>query len=152
AGAPRGARSDAASDVAEARALFRRNLDAIRHQDRAAYLACYLRSPGLARTGFTGFTLSYDSLAASAGSAWPTVFEASDLRLTPTRDGVVYGTYRYHVRFGDDESNGLSERLFLETDAGWRIAVSTAFAAPAGTPAPDRALVGATLIDGTGKS
>jgi imidazolonepropionase-like amidohydrolase len=55
------------------------------------------------------------------------------------------------VRYGADESAGISERMFVRTDAGWRIAVSTAFAAPAGTPAPARALVGATLIDGTGK-
>ena len=143
--------ADGSGDVAEARALFQRNLDAIRHRDREAYLACYLRSPGLARTGFTGFTLSYDSLAASAGTGWPDVFEASDLRLTPVQDGLVYGTYRYRVRYGPDESSGISERLFRRTDAGWRIAVSTAFAAPQGTPAPDRALVGATLIDGTGK-
>ena len=88
------AATPAPSDVAQARALFERNLDAIRRRDRAAYLECYLRSPGLARTGFTGFTLSYDSLAASAGSGWPDVFEASELRLARVRDGVVYGTYR----------------------------------------------------------
>ena len=145
------ARADSAGDVAQARALFQRNLDAIRHRDRPKYLECYLHSPGLARTGFTGFTLSYDSLAASAGSGWPDVFEASDLRLTPVQDGVVYGTYRYRVRYGPEESAGLSERLFVRTEAGWRIAVSTAFQAPSGTPAPARALVGATLIDGTGK-
>jgi imidazolonepropionase-like amidohydrolase len=149
--APAPARADAAGDLAQARALFQRNLDAIRHRDRAAYLACYLHAPTLARTGFTGFTLSYDSLAATAGSGWPDGFEASDLRLTKVAAGVVYGTYRYRVRYGDDESAGISERLFLETAEGWRIAVSTAFPAPAGTPAPDRALVGATLIDGTGK-
>ena len=134
-----------------ARRLFEANLDAIRHRDRAAYLACYLHSEGLARTGSTGFVLGYDSLAASAGSGWPDRFEALDLRLTPVRDGVVYGTYRYRVRYGAIEQLGLSERCFVETPAGWRIAVSTAFQAPPGTPPAPRALVGATLIDGTGR-
>jgi len=153
---PPAARADAgaapgSADVAAARALFERNLDAIRRRDRDAYLACYLHSEALARTGFTGFILGYDSLAATAGSGWPTAFEALDLRLTPVRDGVVYGIYRYRVRYGEDESTGISERVFVRTDEGWRIAVSTAFASPAGTPAPARALVGATLIDGTGR-
>ena len=70
----------------------------------------------------------------------------------PVRDGVVYGTYRYRVRYGSVEQVGLSERFFVETPEGWRIAVSTAFPAPPGTPPPPRALVGATLIDGTGKA
>lgn len=41
--------------------------------------------------------------------------------------GVVYGTYRYDVRYGDSTSTGISERLFVRTPAGWRIAVTTAF-------------------------
>ena len=141
----------AREDLAAARRLFEANLDAIRRRDRDAYLACYLRSPELARTGATGFLLGYDSLAASAGSGWPDVFEARDLRLVPVKDGVVYGTYRYRVRYGEDEQSGLSERVFLRTPEGWRIAVTTAFPALEGTPPPARALVGGTLIDGTGR-
>jgi len=141
----------AASDVAAARQLFQANLDAIRHRDRTAYLACYLQSPNLARTGPEGPALSYDSLAANRDTSWPDGFEALDLQLVPVRDGVVYGTYRYRVRYGSVEQAGLSERFFVETPDGWRIAVSSAFQAPPGTPPPPRALVGATLIDGTGK-
>lgn len=137
-------------DVAAARALFERNLAAIAHRDRDAYLSCYLNAPSLARTGPAGFDLGYAGLEKDAGEAWPDTFEALDLRLVPVRDGVVYGTYRYRVRYGADEHSGLSERTFLKTPAGWRIAVSTAFDAPAGTPPPARALVGATLLDGTG--
>src|SRR5262245_27831591 len=139
-------------DLASARAVFQANLDAIRHRDRQAYLACYLQSPRLARTGATGFQLDYDSLAASAGSGWPDVFEAHDLRVTPIHDGLVYGTYGYRVRYGDDEQAGISERLFVETPAGWRIAMTSAFPAEAGTPPAPLALVGATLVDGTGKA
>jgi imidazolonepropionase-like amidohydrolase len=65
---------------------------------------------------------------------------------------VVYGTYRYRVRYGDEEHAGISERLFVSTTKGWRIAVTTAFDAPPGTPPPPVALVGGTLVDGTGAS
>jgi imidazolonepropionase-like amidohydrolase len=143
------AAADVAADVAAARAVFERNLDAIRHRDRAAYLSCYLQSPLLARTGPTGFALSYDSLAAGAGSGWPDHFEGLDLRLTPIHEGLVYGTYRYRVRYGADEQSGLSERLFVETPEGWKIAMTSAFAATPGVPAPPRAVVGGTLLDGT---
>jgi hypothetical protein len=78
------------------------------------------------------------------------VFEASDLQLVPVRPGVVYGTYRYRVRYGAEEQRGISERFFVKTKDGWRIAVTSAFPAPPGTPPPPRALVGATLLDGTG--
>ncbi len=145
-----GAAADAAADLAAARALFEANLDAIRNRDRDAYLACYLESERLARTGPAGPSLGYAGLAATAGDGWPEVFEAQDLRLVPVSPGVVYGSYRYRVRFDGDEQTGLSERLFLKTADGWKIAVTTAFPAPPATPPPPRALVGATLVDGTG--
>lgn len=137
-------------DLTAARALFEANLDAIRQRDREAYLACYLDSERLVRNGPTGLELGFEGLAAVAGEGWPDLFEAQDLLLTPLRPGLVYGSYRYRVRYGDREAAGLSERLFLETDEGWRIVLTTAFPAPPGTPPPPRALVGATLIDGTG--
>lgn len=139
-----------AADVAAARALFEKNLQSIRDKDRDAYLSCYLESGGLVRTGPDGFQLGYEGLAATAGQGWPDHIAAEELRLTPVRPGLVYGTYRYRVRYGKDEVAGLSERLFVETPQGWRIAVSTAFPALPGVPPPPRALVGATLVDGTG--
>ena len=137
-------------DVAAARAVFEANLAAIAERDRDAYLACYLQSERLARTGPEGFSLGYEGLAEGAGDGWPEVFEAQDLRFVPVRPGMVYGTYRYRVRFDGAEQTGLSERLFVETPDGWRIAVTTAFPTPPGTAPPARALVGATLVDGTG--
>lgn len=139
-----------ADDLSEARAVFERNLDAIRHHDREAYLACYRNAASLARTGPGGPALGYDGLARSAGEGWPDAFTGTDLRLVPIEPGVVYGTYRYRVRYGSEEHAGLSERLFLRTDSGWKIAVTSAFDAPPGTPPPPVALVGATLVDGTG--
>jgi hypothetical protein len=79
------------AEVAAARALFEKNLAAIRNRDRAAYLSCYLDSPGLARTGPEGSALGYSDFAKQAGDRWPDVFEASDLRLTPVQPGSCMG-------------------------------------------------------------
>src|SRR5262245_31160082 len=92
AGAP-AVRADEAADLASARRLFEKNLHAIRDKDKDAYLSCYLQSERLARTGPTGFELGYAGLAATAGQGWPDHIDAEDLRLTPVRPGVVYGTY-----------------------------------------------------------
>jgi imidazolonepropionase-like amidohydrolase len=140
----------AAADLAAARAVFEANLAAIAAKDRAAYLATYLAAPTLARTGFEGPSVGFEDFAAQAGEGWPDVFEAQDLRLVPVADGVIYGTYRYRVAYAGDEHRGISERLFVATPAGWQIAMTSAFAAPPGTPPPPRALVGGTLVDGTG--
>src|SRR5512134_954544 len=78
----------ASGDLAAARSLFEANLDAIRRRDRDAYLACYLRSEGLARTGPTGIAFGYAALDSSAGRGWPDQFEALDLRLAPVGPGV----------------------------------------------------------------
>jgi imidazolonepropionase-like amidohydrolase len=154
AGASRAAAKDtpAKGDVAAARRLFETNLDAIRKKDRAAYLACYLDAETLARTGPEGPRLGYAAHAAqSEKDPWPDVFDARDLQLVGVAPGVVYGTYRYRVRYGpDEEHSGISERLFLSTKAGWKIAMTSAFDAAPGTPPPPLAVKGATLIDGTG--
>ena len=138
------------AETGEARKLFQASLDAIRRRDRAAYLACYLDSETLARTGPGGIALGFGDLVKSAGENWPDTFDASDLQLVPVKPGFVYGTYRYRVRYGAEEQAGLSERLFVSTPKGWKIAMTSAFQAPPGTPPPPRALVGGTLVDGTG--
>ncbi len=145
-------RADTASDLSAARRLFLINLDAIQRRDKATYLGCYLVSPFLAVTGPTGYTLGYDGFARGAGDGWPDHFEALDLHLTPIKNGIVYGTYRYRVRYGASEQSGLSERLFIDTQQGWRIAVTSAFPQLEGVPAPARAVIGGTLLDGTGRA
>jgi imidazolonepropionase-like amidohydrolase len=139
-------------DVAAARAVFDANLNAIRQHNREAYLNCYLHSEALVRGGAGGFVTGFDSFAKGVGAAWPDLIEANDIHLTPLRPGFVYGTYRYRVRYGSDEHSGISERLFVSTSDGWKIAVTGAIDAPPGTPAPPRVLTGATLIDGRGGS
>ena len=143
-------KSSSSSDLDEAQAVFEKNLVAIQHRDRAAYLACYLDSERLVRTSPDGPALGFADFEKQAGTKWPDTLEADDLRLVAVQPGLVYGTYRYRVRYGGDEHSGLSERLFLKTPKGWRIAVTSAFEAPPGTPPPPRAFVGATLVDGTG--
>jgi len=137
-------------DIAGAGEVFERNLDAIRKKDRAAYLDCYLNAATLARSGPGGLLLGYEQHAQqSSESPWPDLFEGKDLKLVAVSPGVVYGTYRYRVVYGIEEHAGLSERIFLDTPAGWKIAMTSAFDAPAGTPPPPRALTGGTLWDGT---
>ena len=144
------------AQVAAARALFERNIAAIQERDRDAYLSCYLQSDGLVRTGPEGMQFGWEELAAgtapSKSDEWPRELVARDLRLSWVRDGLVYGTYRYRTDFDGTIVEGISERVFVETPEGWRIAVTTAFAAPDGLPAPPLALVGATLWDGQGSA
>jgi imidazolonepropionase-like amidohydrolase len=144
------ASSGAAKDVAAARAVFEANIDAIRHRDRDLYLSYYLHADRLVVGGAEAFSTGFDAFAKGAGGNWPDLIEANDIHLTPIKPGIVYGTYRYRVRYGSDEHVGISERLFVSTPSGWKIALTGAIDSPAGTPAPPRALTGATLIDGRG--
>jgi len=143
-------RADEPADLAAARALFDKNIDAIHRRDRDAYLALYLHSPKLVRSGADGLAVGFDDFAKGAGAQWPDALDADDIRLTPIQPGVVYGTYRYRVRYVGEEHSGVSERLFLKTAEGWKIALTGAIDAPAGTPPPPRAIAHATLIDGRG--
>jgi imidazolonepropionase-like amidohydrolase len=137
-------------DVAAARRAFEGNINAIKQRNREAYLSYYLHAPSLVRGGPSGFSTGYDEFAKGAGAQWPDLIEATDLHLTPVQPGVVYGTYRYRVRYGADEHSGISERLFVKTADGWKIAVTGAIDAPPNTPPAPRAVTGATLIDGRG--
>ncbi|HEX7832286.1 MAG TPA: amidohydrolase family protein, partial [Thermoanaerobaculia bacterium] len=141
--------ADEASDLRAARAVFEENIAAIHAKDRARYLAVYLQDEKLVRTGPAGFATGYEDFAKGAGSEWPSTLEATDLRLTPIRPGIVYGTYRYRVRYNANEVLGVSERLFVETPKGWRVALTGAIATPGVPPSP-RAITNATLIDGRG--
>ena len=138
------------SDISDARAVFERNISAIRQRDRDQYLSLYLHDPTLVRTGPAGFATGFDEFAKGAGTGWPDAIEASDMHLTSLQPGLVYGTYRYRVRYGAEEHSGISERMFVKTPDGWKIALTGAIDAPPGTPPPPRVIAGATLIDGRG--
>lgn len=145
-------RLSAQSDTVEARRVFDGNIDAIHKRDRARYLSYYLDSPTFARNGPGGLQLGYAPMAAARDTSWPDSLIATDLRLVPVRPGVVYGHYRYRVTQHGVTSIGTSERVFVRTPRGWKIAVSTAFNAPMGTHPAPVVLTGATLVDGTGRS
>jgi outer membrane murein-binding lipoprotein Lpp len=119
-----------AADSAAALALFRANIDAIHKRNQAGYLATYLQSPRLVRSGPEGPNLGFENWSARERASWPDTLIATDLRVVPIAPGVVYGTYRFDVRYGDSTSVGISERVFVRTPEGWRIAVTTAFGTP----------------------
>ncbi|MFL5594226.1 MAG: hypothetical protein ACJ785_06395 [Gemmatimonadaceae bacterium] len=122
------------ADTVEARRLFDENIDAIHKRDRERYLATYLHSNTLGRNGPAGLELGYENWSARRDSTWPDTLIARNLRVLPIVPGVVYGTYCYTVTQKDTTSSGVSERLFVKTPEGWRIAVTTAFGLPAGAP------------------
>ena len=123
-----------ASDTVEARRLFEENIDAIHTRDRSRYLATYLHTNALARNGPAGLELGYENWSARSDSAWPDTLIAKNLRVIPVAPGVVYGSYCYTVTQKDTTSSGVSERVFVKTLEGWRIAVTSAFGLPVGAP------------------
>jgi len=123
------------SDTTAARRLFEENIDAIHKRDRVRYLATYIHSPTLARNGPGGLELGYEGWSARRDSTWPDTLIAEKMRVVPIAPGVVYGTYCYHVTQSKITTSGVSERVFIKTVTGWRIAVTTAFGLPAGEPA-----------------
>ncbi len=127
--------SSAVADTVEARRLFEQNIDAIHKRDRARYLATYLHTSSLGRNGPAGLELGYEGWSARRDSTWPDTLIARNLQVLPIAPGVVYGTYCYTVTQKDTTSSGVSERIFVKTPEGWRIAVTTAFGLPAGAPA-----------------
>ncbi|MFN2637927.1 MAG: hypothetical protein ABR585_12955 [Gemmatimonadaceae bacterium] len=126
------------ADTVEARRLFEENIDAIHKRDRNRYLATYLHSPALARNGPGGLELGYEGWSARRDTTWPDTLIANNLRVLPIVSGVVYGTYCYTVTQHDTTTTGVSERLFVKTSDGWRIAVTTAFGLPVGAAAQCR--------------
>lgn len=134
-------------DTAAVRAVFEGNIDAIHKRDRARYLSYYLHTEALARNGPGGLEQGFQDWSARRDTTWPDTLVARDLRLVPLGPNVVYGTYHYRVTQGGVTSEGISERTFVRTPAGWKIAVSTAFGLPEGAAPPPVALVGGTLIN-----
>src|SRR5213593_1495777 len=128
---------------------FRANIAAIHARDRAAYLSRYLHTPALARVGPDGLRQGYDDFARSTGAGWPDTLVATHLRIVPVSPDVAYGVYRYRVVDSSGSARGVSERVFVRTPAGWRVAVTTAFPG-AGVPPHPVARSGGSVGDGTG--
>ena len=122
------------ADTIEARRLFEENIDAIHKRNRERYLATYIHTPTLARNGPDGLQLGYEGWSARRDSTWPDTLVAERLKVVPITKGVVYGTYCYRVTQNKVTTSGVSERLFVKTLTGWKIAVTTAFGLPQGAP------------------
>src|SRR5665811_656039 len=123
------------SDTVEARRVFEENIDAIHKHDRARYLATYLHTSALGRNGPGGLELGYEGWSARRDSTWPDTLIAERLRVVPLVSGVVYGVYCYTVTQNKITTSGVSERVFIKTLTGWKIAVTSAFGLPPGEPA-----------------
>src|SRR5260370_29429590 len=109
---------------------FRSNIAAIHARDRAAYLSHYLQSAALVRAGPDGLVQGYDSFARQAASGWPDTLIATQLRVVPITPDVAYRAYRYRVVASGASARGVSERVFVRTPEGWKVAVTTAFPTP----------------------
>ena len=145
------AQSSAERDTAAARKVFEGNVDAIHKRDRARYLSYYLPTETTARNGPGGLEQGFKDWSARRDSTWPDTLIARDLRMVWIAPGVVYGTYHYRVSYppaqGGMTIEGISERIFVKTGKGWKIALSTAFGLPDGAAPPPVALVGGTLVN-----
>lgn len=120
------------ADTIAARRLFEENIDAIHKRNRERYLATYLHTETLGRNGPGGLELGYANWSARRDSTWPDTLVAQRLRVLPVAPGVVYGTYCYMVTQNKVTTSGVSERIFVKTREGWKIAVTTAFGLPTG--------------------
>src|SRR2546428_13668143 len=126
---------------------FRSNIAAIHARDRAAYLSHYLHTPELARVGPDGLRQGYDEFARGAGEGWPDTLVATHLRIVPVAPDVAYGVYRYRVVDTSGSARGVSERVFVRTPPGWKVAGTAAVPPPRAAP-PPTALLGGPLGGG----
>jgi len=128
---------------------FRGNIAAIHARDRAAYLSHYLHTPALARVGPDGLRQGYEDFANGRDAGWPDTLVATHVTIVSVSPDVAYGVYRYRVVDSSGSTRGVSERVFVRTPDGWKVAVTTAFPTPTVAP-PATALLGATLVDPAG--
>lgn len=118
-----------AADSAAALAVFRDNIDAIHKRDHPRYLTTYLQTDQLTRGGLRGLERGWLSWPARTDTApaWPDTLIANEMTVAPLAPGVVYGMYRYRGINRGVASIGISERIFVKTPAGWKIAYTASF-------------------------
>jgi len=114
-------------EVAEVRAAFEANLDAIRRRDVDGYLGGYLDSPDFVYLGPDGVARGYAPFAAARRAApdFPDSLAAGPPELTWLAPGVVHVAYPFAAQQGTVAGRGWSERIFVRTRGGWRIAVTS---------------------------
>lgn len=116
-----------AQDLDGARQAFLSNIAAIHHRDTRAYLADYLQSADFLSASPTGVQRGYAPFAKArmADSSWPDTLVAGNPALSWIAPGVVYGVYPYVVTQHGETTEGVSERVFVKTKDGWKIAVTS---------------------------
>lgn len=115
-------------DLEGALEALRTNIAAIHRRDVEGYLTHYLDSPELViaaadslRRGFFLF-----AEARRASDEWPDTLITGRPELVWIAPGVVWGAFPYSSVVGADTTRGWSERLFVKTGGGWKIAVTGA--------------------------
>ncbi len=114
-------------DLAEVRVAVDANLTAIQRRDVEGYLATYLESPDFTYVGPEGMQRGFAPFAAArrASPEFPDSLAAGEPELVWLAPGVVYAAYRYAARQGDQIGRGWSERVFVKSQQGWKIAVTS---------------------------
>jgi len=113
-------------DLEQASLAFERNLEAISRHDVEAYLSQYLDSPDLVVVSEDSLRRGYLLFAEArrASGDWPDTLIARDPTLVWIAPGVVWAAFEYGAVLGADTARGWSERLFVKTGKGWKIAVT----------------------------
>lgn len=123
-----------ADDLAGAQAAFLENIAAINARDTERYLAGYLSTEQFVALSPDGLVQGFGPLATArrASAAWPDTLIAGRPHLTWVAPGVVWGAYQYVAVQGGESAEGWSERVFVKTPEGWKIAITGVI--PAGAP------------------
>ena len=115
------------ADLQGALAALESNIAAIRNHDTEAYLAHYLNSPDLVIVAADSLRRGYMLFAEArrASDEWPDTVVVGEPRLVWIAPGVVWGAFEYVSVLAGDTARGWSERLFVKTPSGWKIAVTS---------------------------
>ena len=115
-----------ANDLAEATQELERNIAAIQRRDTEAYLQQYLDSPELVVASADSLRRGYLLFAEArrASDDWPDTLIAGAPTVVWIAPGVGWGAFEFAAVVNQDTAHGWSERIFLKTPGGWKIAVT----------------------------
>jgi hypothetical protein len=119
-------RQQRATDLDEATRALERNLQAIQRRDVETYLDQYLESPDLVVASADSLRRGYMVFAEArrASGDWPDTLITGDPTAIWIAPGVVWTAFEYAAVVTGDTVRGWSERLFVKTPRGWKIAVT----------------------------
>lgn len=102
------------------------NIAAIQRHDTEAYLAQYVDSPELVIAAADSVRRDYFLFAEwrRASDEWPDTLVVERPTLVWIGPGVVWAAFQFTSVVGGDTVRGVSERVFVETPRGWKIAVT----------------------------